>query len=114
MVNIGTADSVAWQWKVGRILSEHVHGLGSMERFFVFADEPSMELVYTSMTALEGSRDCPFGDRCRADCTCCCAAMVRDQLLIGGGGSCGDRVNSRDSAWPPCISCLHCNSCCEC
>ena len=40
--------------------------------------------------------------------------MVQDRLFIGGGGSCGDRVNSRVSTWPMCMSCLHCTSCCSC
>ena len=81
---------------------------------FALADDPTMELVYTSMAALEGSRDCPSCGQCRSDCSCCCAAIVEDRLLIGGGGSCGDRVNSRDSTWPLCVICLHCNSCCSC
>jgi hypothetical protein len=81
---------------------------------FALADDPTMELVHTSMVTLEGSRNCPSCGQSRSDCSCCCAAIMGDRLLMGGGGSCGDRVNSRDSAWPICITCLHCDSCCSC
>ena len=61
-----------------------------------------------------GSRDYSSCGRHRSECLCCCAATIQDRLLIGGGGSCGDRVNSRVSTWPLCMSCIHCNSCCRC
>ena len=54
---------------------------------FALADDPSMELVYTSMVALGGSRDCPSCGQCRSDCPCCCATIVDILLRIAIGFS---------------------------
>ena len=37
---------------------------------FASADGPTIELVYTSLVALEGSRNCPYCGRCCSECAC--------------------------------------------
>ena len=66
------ASNLACNSGTGQEQPLHVVRICAAARFggdvFAFADDPTMELLYTLLVALEGSQNCPYCGRCRSDC----------------------------------------------